>query len=117
MSADGLRPKNPGAIEAARALPLAGLLAVQAGSVVSRTLKKDDKGTLTLFAFDKDEGLSEHAAPFDAYVLVLEGRLEIRIGGKPVAAAAGDLVLMPGGIPHALEALTPAKMLLVMIRS
>jgi quercetin dioxygenase-like cupin family protein len=84
--------------------------------VVSRTLAKGGAGTLTLFAFDKDEGLSEHSAPFDAWVQVLDGRATLTIGGKPVEAIAGDLVLMPANVPHAVKATDRMKMLLTMFR-
>lgn len=107
---------NPGGIPSAEAHDLAGLVAVSEGAVVSRTLAKGKAGTLTLFAFDEGQELSEHSAPFDAYVQVLEGEVELTIGGDPVRAKAGELVLMPANIPHALKALTPYKMLLVMFK-
>ena len=87
-----------------------------AGSIVSRTLLQNRAGTLTLFAFDRGQGLSEHTAPFNALVQVLEGRLKLTIGGKPVPAAAGETVLMPAGVPHALHAPVRVKMLLTMLR-
>jgi len=86
------------------------------GSVVSRTLIKRPVGTVTLFSFDAGQGLSEHTAPFDALVQILDGRAEIAIGGKVVATAAGQTVLMPAGVPHSLHAAERFKMLLVMIR-
>lgn len=86
------------------------------GGVVSRTLRKSDAGTLTVFAFDAGQELSEHTAPFDAWVLVLDGRVELTIGGRAVQAAAGDLVLMPADVPHAVRASEPFKMLLTMFR-
>jgi quercetin dioxygenase-like cupin family protein len=95
---------------------LAALLDYQRGAVVSRTLKKGQAGTFTVFAFDAGEGLSEHTAPFDAFVLVLDGKVELTIGGRPVIAQAGETVLMPAGVPHALRAPEPFKMALVMIR-
>jgi quercetin dioxygenase-like cupin family protein len=100
----------------AQAHALRELVAVQAGSVVSRQILKREKGNLTLFAFDAGQELSEHTAPFDAAVLVLEGAVEITISGRPVRAEAGELVIMPAHQPHALKALTPFKMLLTMIR-
>lgn len=86
-------------------------------SVVSRTLYKNDHTTMTVFAFDQGQELSEHTAPFDAYVQVLDGRVELIIGGKPVPASAGELVLMPANVPHGLKAVEKFKMLLIMIRS
>jgi quercetin dioxygenase-like cupin family protein len=100
----------------ATAADLAGLVEHGTGAVVSRTLAKGQAGTLTLFAFDEGEGISEHSAPFDAWVLVVEGRLRLTIGGKPVDATPGQLVLMPANVPHALGAEQPSKMLLVMLR-
>jgi len=86
------------------------------GSVVSKTLIKQETGTLTLFAFDKGQGLSEHKAPFDAVVYILDGEAEIAIGGQPQSVSAGDMLIMPANITHALQAKAPFKMLLVMIR-
>lgn len=101
------------------ALPvhLAALVDYQRGAVVSRTLKKGPAGTFTIFAFDAGEGLSEHTAPYDAFVLVLDGTVELTIGGRPVIARAGEAVLMPAAVPHALRAPERFKMALVMIRS
>jgi quercetin dioxygenase-like cupin family protein len=100
------------------ALPvkLSGLLSVQKGSVVSRTVIKKPAGTVTLFAFDAGEGLSEHSTPHDALVQGLEGRLEVTIAGEPHQVDAGDALLLPATVPHALRARTQAKMLLTMIR-
>ena len=86
------------------------------GSVVSKTLIKKDIGNVTLFAFDEGQGLSEHTAPFDAAVYVLDGEAEIAIGGQPQNVVAGEMLIMPANISHALHAKTPFKMLLVMIR-
>jgi quercetin dioxygenase-like cupin family protein len=86
------------------------------GSVVSRTLLKRPKGNLTLFSFGAGQGLSEHTAPFDAFVYVLDGNAAVTIGGRPVPVAAGQAVLMPANVPHSLHADEPFKMLLVMIR-
>lgn len=101
----------------AQAVDLAGFIAYAPGSVVSKTLVDKRAGTLTLFAFDEGQGLSEHSAPYDALVQILDGEVEITIGGKPVRAGAGQIVRMPANVPHALRALKPFKMLLVMIRS
>ncbi|MCB9357767.1 MAG: cupin domain-containing protein [Calditrichaeota bacterium] len=92
------------------------LLDIAPDAVVSRTLVKSPKGTITLFAFDQGQELSEHSAPFDAMVHVLEGDVELTIGGEPVHAASGDFVIMPANIPHAVRAKTPFKMLLTMIK-
>lgn len=86
------------------------------GSVVSRTIVDKKTGTVTLFAFDKGQGLSEHSAPFDALVLILDGQAELIIGGSPVGARTGQMVIMPAHIPHALHAVDKFKMLLIMIR-
>jgi quercetin dioxygenase-like cupin family protein len=101
----------------AEAVDLAGLVDYASGSIVSRTLAENDAGTLTLFAFDAGQGLSEHSAPFDAIVQVLDGQVELTIGGKTVPAKAGQIVVMPADVPHALKATTPFKMLLTMLRA
>ena len=89
----------------------------QPGSIVSREILKKTTGKVTLFAFDADEGLSEHTSPFDALVQVLEGEVEITIAGKPHRVMKGQLILMPANQPHALKALKRFKMILTMIRS
>ena len=89
----------------------------QEGAVVSRTLVKRETGTLTLFAFDEGQGLSDHTSPFDAVALLLEGEAEIAVSGKPLRTTAGEAVLMPANQPHSLKALSRFKMLLTMIRS
>lgn len=88
----------------------------QEGSVVSKTLIKKDKGTVTLFAFSEGEGLSEHTAPFDALVLVTDGKAKITISGSEHEVSEGEMIIMPASEPHALKAMTPFKMMLVMIR-
>ncbi len=108
------RPK--GALEPGTPTRLAGLLDYAPGAVVSRTLAKSKAGTLTVFAFDRGEELSEHTAPFDAYVQVLDGRAELVIGGESTLPEAGETVLMPAHVPHAVKAIEPMKMLLIMIR-
>jgi quercetin dioxygenase-like cupin family protein len=108
--------KATGAIDAAVAVRLGDLVEYAPGAVVSRTLQKGAAGTLTVFAFDEGQELSEHSAPFDAYVNVLDGRVRLTIGGQPVDAAAGETVRMPADIPHAVHATTPFKMLLIMIK-
>ncbi len=93
------------------------LVAYQDGSIVSKEIIKKSTGTVTLFAFDRDQGLSEHTAPFDALVTVLDGEVEITIAGEPHHLKEGEMVIMPGGKPHALRAVKRFKMMLVMIRS
>jgi quercetin dioxygenase-like cupin family protein len=105
-----------GAMPPAQAVAFADLVAYQPGAVVSRTLFKRNAGTVTLFAFDMGQGLSEHTAPFDAIAEILDGEAELTIGGEKVAARAGQAVLMPANVQHALSATTPFKMLLVMVR-
>lgn len=100
-----------------RTLDLAGLIQRQDGAVVSRQIVKKSTGTVTVFAFDEGQGLSEHKAPFDAMVQILEGEAEIRLAGEPHAMKAGQMIIMPANVPHALQAVKPFKMLLVMIRS
>jgi quercetin dioxygenase-like cupin family protein len=97
-------------------LRMAELAAYQEGSVVSRQITKADAGNVTLFAFDKDQELSEHTAPFDALAHVLDGEAEIRISGKPFQLKMGDAIIMPANEPHAVRAITRFKMLLTMIR-
>jgi quercetin dioxygenase-like cupin family protein len=92
------------------------LVAYQAGAVVSREIVKKKTGSVTAFAFDKGQGLSEHTAPFDALVHVLDGAAEITIGGKSHSVKRGELILMPANVPHALKAVEQFKMLLVMLR-
>ena len=97
-------------------LQMAELVSYQDGSVVSRQITKADAGNVTLFAFDKDQELSEHTAPFDALVHVLDGEAEVRISGKPFHLNTGDAIIMPADEPHALTAIQKFKMLLTMIR-
>lgn len=97
-------------------LQMAELVAYQDGSVVSRQITKADGGNVTLFAFDKDQELSEHTAPFDALVHVLEGEAEIKISGRPFHLTIGDAIIMPADEPHAVRAMQRFKMLLTMIR-
>ncbi|MFH1830366.1 MAG: cupin domain-containing protein [Pseudomonadota bacterium] len=92
------------------------LVAYQTGAVVSREIIKKKAGTVTVFAFDKGQGLSEHTAPFDALVYVLDGLAEITIGGVPRRVGKDETILMPAGVPHALKAPERFKMLLMMIR-
>jgi quercetin dioxygenase-like cupin family protein len=101
----------------AEATNLADLIQYQTGSVVSRTLIDKPAGTITLFAFDKDQGLSEHTAPYDALVHIIEGEAEVTISGNPLRLKQGEVTIMPANEPHALTAATKFKMLLTMIRS
>lgn len=94
-----------------------GLVEYQAGSVVSRTIIDKPAGTITLFAFDKGQGLSEHTAPFDAMVYILDGEAEVSISGKPLTVKQGEMVIMPANQPHALKAIHRFKMMLAMIKS
>lgn len=93
------------------------LVSYAEGSVVSRTIQENKGGTVTLFAFDSGQGLSEHTAPFNAMVTLLDGEAEIIIGGSPHHLHAGESIVMPAGIPHALRALTRFKMQLIMLRA
>ena len=98
-------------------LHMAALVNYQEGSVVSRQITKAEAGNVTLFAFDIHQGLSEHTAPFDALVHILDGEAEVTISGKPFQLKMGDAIIMPANEPHALKALQKFKMLLTMIRA
>jgi quercetin dioxygenase-like cupin family protein len=129
LSHDDTASTHPGTIDVAQDKDIAddglrgrvfdpgGLIDYQDGAVVSRTLIKRPTGTVTLFAFDAAQELSEHTSPYDALVAVLDGELEITISGSPLLLTAGQMVIMPAEKPHALRAATRAKMMLVMIRS
>ncbi len=93
------------------------LVAYQEGAVVSRTMVDTNVGTVTAFAFDEGQGLSEHTAAYDAMVIVIEGKVEIRISGRAFQLKEGQIITMPANMPHALKAMTRFKMLLVMIRA
>lgn len=101
----------------AQALRMADLVEYQDGAVVSREIINKKTGTVTLFAFDAGQGLSEHTAPFDALVYLLDGEAEVTISGKANLLKAGEMIIMPANQPHALKALGRFKMVLVMIRS
>jgi quercetin dioxygenase-like cupin family protein len=96
---------------------LIDIVAYQRGSVVSKALIKKETGSVTLFAFDKGEGLSEHTAPFDALVHVLDGEVQITISGKSLTLKQGEMIILPAEEPHALKAVARFKMMLVMIKS
>ena len=108
MKADNLTGQVAGLID---------LVDYQTGSIVSRTIIDKPTGTLTLFSFDKGQGLSEHTAPFDAMVYVIDGEAEVTIAGKPLLVKKGEMVIMPANQPHALRAVSRFKMMLVMIKS
>jgi quercetin dioxygenase-like cupin family protein len=109
--------RNKGEMPMAEVVGLTDLVNYQEGSVVSRTLVKRATGTVTLFAFDEGQGLSEHTAAFDAVAHLLEGAAEITVSGKALRTTAGEAVLLPANQPHSLKALGRFKMLLTMIRS
>ena len=96
---------------------LNNLIDYQEGSVVSRTLIDKQAGTVTVFAFDQGEGLSEHTTSYDALVYIIDGKAKITISGKPLSLKKGEITIMPANLPHALSATTRFKMLLTMIRS
>jgi quercetin dioxygenase-like cupin family protein len=101
----------------AQVAKLNDLVDYQPGSIVSREIIRKNTGKVTLFAFDADEGLSEHTSPFDALAQIIEGEAEITVAGKPNRVGTGELILMPANQPHALKALQRFKMILTMIRS
>lgn len=96
---------------------MAELAAYQTASIVSRTLMDKTAGTVTLFAFDAGQGLSEHSAPFDALVYILDGTARITLGGKPLSLKTGETVVMPANVPHALKAEERFKMMLIMLKA
>ena len=96
---------------------LSELLQYQDSSIVSRVLLKNNGGTVTLFAFDQGEGLSEHTAPFEALVFVIDGEAEVEIAGRAYSVRTGETITLPANIPHAVKAATRFKMLLTMIRA
>jgi quercetin dioxygenase-like cupin family protein len=111
------QPQSKREMPIAEVVRMIDLVNYQEGAVVSRTLVNRTTGTVTLFAFDAGQGLSEHTAPFDALAHLLEGEAEIMVSGKPLVTKAGEALLMPAHQPHSLKALTKFKMLLTMIRS
>lgn len=100
-----------------KAVDINGLVSYQTGSVVSRTLIDRKNGTITLFSFDAGQGLSEHTAPFDVVVQVVDGVADVTIAGKVHRVAAGEFIIMPANSPHSLKAVERFKMMLVMIRA
>lgn len=103
-------------LEPAQAQALAALVDYAEDSTVSRIIAKNSAGNVTLFSFDAGQSLSEHSTPFDALVQVIDGEVELTIGGKMVVARAGEVVLMPANVPHAVNATTRFKMLLTMLK-
>lgn len=104
-------------VRSAEVKQLVDLLQYQDGSIVSRVLLKNKGGTVTLFAFDVGEGLSEHTAPFDALVVVVDGEADVEIVGESFKVRQGETIILPANRPHALKAATKFKMLLIMIRA
>lgn len=100
-----------------KALKLKDLISYHKGSVISREIIRRKTGTVTIFAFDKGEGLSEHTAPFDALVQILDGEAKIVISGKPFMVKKGQIIILPANKPHSLKAVNKFKMLLTMIKS
>jgi len=98
-------------------LKLVNMVSYQDGSIVSKEIIKKSTGTVTLFAFDKGQGLSEHTAPFDALVNVLDGQAEIKISGKPFIVKDGEMMIMPADEPHSVQAIEKFKMLLVLVKN
>jgi quercetin dioxygenase-like cupin family protein len=105
-----------GILAPAQAFTLSDLIAVTDGGIASRVLAKNGGGNVTLFAFDRGEGLSEHTSPFDALVIALDGALTLTIGGQPVAAGPGTITRLPANVPHAVDAADRSRMLLIMLR-
>ncbi len=104
-------------LDSQQAVNLTGLIEYHEGSVVSKTIVEKKTGTVTLFAFDEHQGLSEHTAPFDALVYILDGEAVVVISGKAISAKKGEAVIMPANEPHSLKAVHRFKMMLTMIRS
>ncbi len=100
-----------------RVMPVVDMVEYQDAAIVSRTILKQATGNVTLFAFDRGQELSEHTSPYDAMVQVLDGQVQVTIGGEPHELRAGDLIVMPANRPHALRAVSRFKMMLTMIRS
>lgn len=107
---------HPEAMPTSEAVSLTELVRYQPDSIVSRTIAKNGGGNLTVFAFDAGQALSEHSAPFDALVQVVDGEAELVIGGKTVVAPTGSLTLMPANVPHAVHARQRFSMMLIMLR-
>ncbi len=109
-------PQKTKGLPGAQVVGVVDYIQYQAGAVVSREIVKQPTGNVTLFAFDADEGLSEHTAPFDALVQVLEGDADIMVAGQSHKVSGGEMILLPAGQPHAVKAISRFKMMLTMIR-
>jgi quercetin dioxygenase-like cupin family protein len=110
-------PSKPKGLAGAQVAKTSALVSYQDDAVVSREIVRKPAGNVTIFAFDQEQGLSEHTAPFDALVQMLEGKMKITISGQSYHVQSGEMILMPGHQPHALMALTRCRMMLTMIRS
>ena len=110
------KENNSGNVLMTESAEIAALVDYQSGTVVSRTIIERNTGTVTLFAFDKGQGLSEHAAPFDALAYIIDGKAEITISDQSIRMKSGEVVIMPANKPHALKAINRFKMMLVMIK-
>jgi quercetin dioxygenase-like cupin family protein len=108
--------RSDAGIPRGQAVDLSRMVDYQKGSIVSRTVIDKKSGTVTLFAFDEGQGLSEHTAPFDALVYIIDGEAQITISGTPVSVKGGETIIMPANQPHALRAVKRFKMMLIMIR-
>lgn len=109
--------KSPVRVAPGEPLSLAAMVDYQEGSIVSRILLQDKTGTLTVFAFDAGQALSEHTVPYNAFIQVLDGVARVTVGGRPADVAAGEIILMPGGVPHEVEAAERFKMLLTLFKA
>ena len=109
--------QNKKAVEKAQTMNMISLAEYQEGSVVSRTLIDKKAGTVTFFAFDEGQGLSEHVAPYDALVSVLDGEVEVALSGKIYRIKEGEMIILPANKPHALKAIRKFKMMLIMIKA
>jgi quercetin dioxygenase-like cupin family protein len=112
-----IKKQKPAGDIRARAFSSTGLVDYQPGAIVSREIISRPSGTVTAFAFDEGQGLSEHTAPFDALVEVIDGEAEVSVSGKHHHLSAGEIIIMPANEPHALKALKRFKMMLIMVRS
>jgi len=113
----GTVEEKRGALPISEVKNLAGSIDYQSNGIVSKAMVDKKSGTVTIFSFDKGEGLSEHSAPYDALLYVIEGEADITIGGKSYIVKGGEIILMPANIPHAVKSVEKFKMLLTMIRS
>ena len=110
-------PHQDVCFELTQVMKLKDLIAFQSGAVVSKTLVSEEGGTVTAFAFDEGQGLSEHTAPYAALVIVIEGQVDIKISGESFHLSEGEMIIMPANKPHALKAVTKFKMILIMVKA